>query len=233
MDTLVDILVALFAALTVASLQLGTGTLLLLYHESLGRKVPKKVKRVTSGFIFGSLLFSILTVATAMLVILIVFGGPLKMDGLVFLVSATLAVAIIVLFLYYRRGRNTMLWIPNWVAKYLRRRAAKAEGAAEGIALGMTTALGELPFALIIIIIAANSLLNLPRAGIILAIVVYGIITVMPLMITKMVIRNGKTLAEIQKWRVKNKTFFRIFSGICYIVLALFIMAFKLLEGAW
>ena len=122
-----------------------------------------------------------------------------------------------------------MLWIPDFMAKYFRKRAGKVDTPAEGMALGMTTVLSELPFSVVLILIAAKSLLNLPQAVIILALAGYALITIMPLIVMKMLIRNGTTLAEIQRWRVKNKTYFRIFAGICYVTLAIFIIAFKLL----
>ena len=231
MKELVDILIVALAAVTSASLQLGAGTLLMLYHEGLGRKVPKRVRRITWGYIFGMLLFSILIVAATILIMLIVAGGPLDVDGQILLVSLAIAMSIIVIFLYYRHGKNTILWVPDWIAKYLRKRAGRADTAAEGIALGMTTALGELLFSLPLIMIAANSLLNLPRVVIILAIAGYALIAIMPLLIMKMVIRSGRNLVDIQRWRVKNKTFFRVFIGICYLVIAVFLVAFKLMKG--
>lgn len=230
MEGLVDVLVVMLASLTNASLQLGTGTLLLLYNESLGRKIHKKTRSVTRGFILGSFLFSVLLISTTMLLILLINSHPLVENGLILLSSLALAMAILVIGLYWRRGKNTMLWIPDFVAKYFRKRAGKVDTPIEGAALGMTTVLSELPFSAVLILIAANSLLNLPQATIILALVGYALVTVIPLIIMKLLIRNGTTLAEIQRWRVKNKTFLRIFAGICYITLAVFIIAFKLLE---
>ena len=125
-----------------------------------------------------------------------------------------------------------MLWIPNFMAKYFKKRAGKVDTVAEGMALGMTAALGELPFSLVLVLVAANSLLGLPRAGIIIAIAGYALITVMPLLITKMLIKSGRTLADVQRWRVKNKMFFRIFTGILYLILAIFLVAFKVVKGA-
>lgn len=229
MTEIVDILVILLTAITVASLQLGAGTLLLLYHESLGRKIPKRTKRITWGYIFGVFLFSVLILAATALVILVCKGRPLGENGLIVLASLAILMAVMVLFFYYRKGKNTMLWVPDWVTKYLRKRAEKADTGAEGIALGMMTAFGELLFSIVLIIIAANSLLSLPRALIIIALVGYAVIEVVPLIIIKMVIKSGKNLAAIQRWRVENKTFFKIFTGICYLVVAAFLIAFKIL----
>ena len=232
MEGLVDVLVVMLAGITNASLQLGTGTLLLLYNESLGRKVRKKTRSVTRGFILGSFLFSVLLISTTMLLILLINSHPLVVNGLILLSSLAIAMSVIVIGLYWRRGKNTMLWIPDFMAKYFRKRASKVDTPAEGIALGMTTVLSELPFSAVLILIAANSLLNLPQAVILLALAGYALITVVPLIIMKMLIKNGTTLAEIQRWRVKNKTFLRIFAGICYVALAVFIIAFKLMGVA-
>lgn len=232
MEGLIDVLVVVLASIANANLQLGTGTLLLLYNESLGRKVRKTTRSVTRGFILGSFLFSILLISTTMLLILLINNHPLVENGLILLSSLALAMSIMIIGLYFRRGKNTLLWIPDFMAKYFRKRAGKVDTGTEGMALGMTTILAELPFSAVLIIIAANSLLNLPQTVIILALAGYSLITVMPLIITKMLIKNGTNLAEIQRWRVKNKTFLRIFAGICYITLAIFIIAFKLLERA-
>lgn len=230
MKELTDVLIIAFAALTNAGLQLSAGTLLMLYNESLGKKIKKTTRAVTRGFILGAFLFSMLLVSAAVLTILLVNNHPFGENGLSMASGALLAMSIVAIFLYYRRGKNTMLWIPDFVAKYFRKRAGKADTGAEGIALGMTAVLAELPFSLMLIIIAANSLLNLPQAFIILAIAGYSLVTVMPLMIMKVLIRNGKTLADIQRWRVRNKTFLKIFTGLCYAALAAFVIAFKLLK---
>lgn len=232
MEGLIDVLMVMLASIANANLQIGTGTLLLLYNESLGRKVRKTTRSVTRGFILGSFLFSILLISTTMLLILLINNHPLVENGLILLSSLALAMSIMIIGLYFRRGKNTLLWIPDFMAKYFRKRAGKVDTGTEGMALGMTTILAELPFSAVLIIIAANSLLNLPQAVIILALAGYSLITAMPLIITKMLIKNGTNLAEIQRWRVKNKTFLRIFAGICYITLAIFIIAFKLLERA-
>ena len=220
MENLVDVALIILAAVANSGLQLGAGTLLLLYNESLGRRVR---------FITGAFLLSLLLVSTVMLLILLINSQPFTLEQLPTVAGLALAGAVIVFGLYFRGGKNTMLWIPGWMAKYFKKRAGKADSAAEGMAIGMMAVLGELPFSLILIVIAANSLLNLPQAVIILAIAGYALITVMPLFIMKMLIKSGSSLAEIQRWRVKNKTFFRIFVGICYITIAVFLIAFKIL----
>jgi len=60
-------------------------------------------------------------------------------------------------------------------------------------------------------------------------ILLYTLISIAPLVILKLSIRNGKTVTDIQRWRVKNKNFLRIMSGVGYLVLAGFVFAFKVL----
>ena len=56
------------------------------------------------------------------------------------------------------------------------------------------------------------------------------VIAILPLILTRIMIRRGKTVVDIQKWRVKNKTFLRVVSGVCFVVLAMFIIAFKVMK---
>ena len=230
MEGIVDILAILLAAVAQAFLQLGVGTLLLLYHESMRQNVRKKTRRVTRGFILGVGIFTILLISLAALVILSFMHGPLGNAGLTTVISILILEGILAMLFYYRPGKNTMLWIPDFIAKYLTNRAKRTESGVEGMAIGMTTALGEVLFSAILMFTAANSMLELPLAFLFLAIAGYTLITLMPMISMKVLIRNGKNVAEIQRWRVKNKNFLRIFTGVCYLILAGFLIAFKVMR---
>lgn len=231
MEGLVDILVICLAALVNASLQLELGTLLLLYHESLGKHIRKVTRKLTAFYIIGACFFTMLLMFGTILIILNVCNGQLDRTWLIFCSAIMAIIAVLTLFFYYKPGKNTMLWIPSPVARYLENRAKRTSAAPEGIALGMMTSLGELPFSIILIVIAANSIINLPQEFTILAVAVYALISVMPLIITKMLIKSGRTVVDIQRWRVKNKNFLKVFSVICYITLAAFVVVFKVLEN--
>ncbi|MBQ7040618.1 hypothetical protein IJN73_00935, partial [Candidatus Saccharibacteria bacterium] len=76
MENLVDVALIILAAVANSGLQLGAGTLLLLYNESLGRRVRRTTRQVTRGFITGAFLLSLLLVSTVMLLILLINSQP-------------------------------------------------------------------------------------------------------------------------------------------------------------
>ena len=62
-----------------------------------------------------------------------------------------------------------------------------------------------------------------------MAALIYTAIAVSPLVVLRLGIRSGKTLADAQKWRRQNKTFFRILSGVGFLTLAVFLVAFEVM----
>lgn len=213
-------------------LQLGAGALLLLYHASLGKHIKKKTRQLASQYILGNALLTMLSVAAVSFIILVVNQGELGTLPLMILVGALAALAIAAWAFYYRRGRSTELWLPRTVSRYISRRAKKTESSTEAFSLGMLTCFAEMPFTLILIVVAANSVLALPQAEQILAIALYTLLSVLPLAVMRLMVRRGETVADIQKWRIKNKNFLKIMTGIGFLTLALFIVAFKVMTEA-
>ena len=72
-----------------------------------------------------------------------------------------------------------------------------------------------MPFSLILSVVAANSILVLPELWQITMILVYTMIAISPLVILRLCIRRGQTVADVQKWRTKNKLFLK-FLDIAY-----------------
>ena len=107
-----------------------------------------------------------------------------------------------------------------------------AENNIESFSLGLLVSIAEAPFSLALIAVAADSLLSLPNYLQIIMLAAYIIIAILPLVVTRVFVRHGKTIVDIQRWRIKNKLFFRIITGIGFITLALFIAAFEFL-GAY
>lgn len=227
-----DFYVVLLAGAVHAMLQLGAGALLLLYHASLGKHIKKKTRQLASQYILGNALLTMLSVAAVSFIILVVNQGELGTLPLMILVGALAALAIAAWAFYYRRGRSTELWLPRTVSRYISRRAKKTESSTEAFSLGMLTCFAEMPFTLILIVVAANSVLALPQAEQILAIALYTLLSVLPLAVMRLMVRRGETVADIQKWRIKNKNFLKIMTGIGFLTLALFIVAFKVMTEA-
>ena len=79
-------------------------------------------------------------------------------------------------------------------------------------------------------VVAANSILGLPSEQQLLAVAIYTIITILPPLILRGAVRKGKTVVEIQRWRVKHKNFFRVVTGVGFLVLSGFLFAFEVLK---
>ena len=235
MSVFVSLGIIIFSALICALLQLSLGTLLLLYHSSLGRFVKKKTKSLASSFISGVCLMSFLFLATSTFLSFALFSSPLSKFLLSIYVGVLLALALITWFLYFRPGKSkkesTELWLPKKISRFIDSRAKITNNNSEAFSLGLLTVFGELPFTFILFLLSGASLLELPENFEILALVFFSVLSVLPLIVLRLAIRKGKTVVEIQRFRVKNKFFFKTLIGFCFLILAAFIFSFELLGG--
>lgn len=227
MSFLVDFGIVILAALVHATLQLNVGGLLLLYHASLGKNVTKKTQVLASNFILGVASMACLGLMAAAFVVLGFFGGELGLTEISLLTGLTFALAIIVWFVYYRCGYSTELWLPKSVIRFVNERARKTNSRVEAFSLGMLTCLAELPFSAILVVLAADAFLKLSPMLQLMAILLYVTVAVMPLLACRIAIKKGKTVAKVQRWRVKNQRFLKIFAGVGFVVLGVFLIAFK------
>lgn len=218
------------AAVIHATLQLELGALLLLYHASIGKHVRKKTKHLVSSYISGIGTLVLLSLAAVAFVLDRYFGKALYAEELMVIVGMLVALAIASWMFYYRRGRSTELWLPRSVARFIDKRAKLTNSNTEAFSLGLLTSLAEMPFTLILLVVAANSVLNLPYLHQLIAVAGYTIIAILPSVILRLAIRKGQTVVDIQRWRVKHKTFFRVLTGVGFLVLAFFIFSFEVLS---
>lgn len=218
------------AAVIHATLQLELGALLLLYHASIGKHVRKKTKHLVSSYISGIGTLILLGLAAVAFVFDRYFGKALYAEELMIIVGMLVALAVASWMFYYRRGRSTELWLPRSVARFIDKRAKLTNSNTEAFSLGLLTSLAEMPFTLILLVVAANSILDLPYLHQLLAVAGYTIIAILPSVILRLAIRKGQTVVDIQRWRVKHKTFFRVLTGVGFLVLAFFIFSFEVLS---
>jgi hypothetical protein len=68
-----DLFVVLLAGVVHAMLQLGIGTLLILYHASLGKHISLKTRGLVTNYIFGNALLTGLAVSAAGFIIYIIW----------------------------------------------------------------------------------------------------------------------------------------------------------------
>ena len=83
---------------------------------------------------------------------------------------------------------------------------------------------------IILFLVVADSLLRLPSWQQIGMLFTYVAIATFPLFFLRLAVRHGRTVVEIQKWRLKNKIFLKILSGTLFMTLAVFLMGFRILQ---
>ncbi len=209
------------------SLQLQLGSLLLLYHASLGKHIRVKTRQLVGSYIAGIGTLVLCSLLAMCFTMDRFFGSSLYPEEMLIVIMMLLALAVIVWVFYYRRGKSTELWLPRSVARYIDKRAKTTTSNTEAFSLGLLTCFAEAPFVLPLFVVASNSVLGLPFEWQLLAVALYTIIAILPGLIMRTVVRRGQTIVDIQRWRVKHKSFFRFLSGFGFIVLALFLFAFE------
>ena len=217
------------AAIVHASLQLEVGALMLLYHASLGKHIKKKTRNLVSNYILGSALLVVLFLSTIIFLIATFTNGSLSTKSLAILAAVLLMLAISIWLFYYRSRQTTELWLPKSISRYINRRAKLTESNIEAFSLGMLTTFAEMPFSIVLMIVAGNSVVLLPFEWQFLSVLGYAFVAILPLFILRVSIRRGNTVVDVQKWRLKNKNIFKVLSGTLFLTLAIFIIAFKVL----
>lgn len=222
--------VIVLAALAHATLQMNLGSLLLLYHESLGKHIKKRTKFLVSNYIFGVFFLVLTSLAATAYFVFLFFGANLSTICLVVLAVVLVALTLCIWLFYYRTGRSTELWLPKPVAKYIMKRAKHTDSNIEAFALGLLASFAEAPFFIVLMLITADSLLKLSMPLQIAMLTIYTVIALLPLVILRLAVRHGKTVVEIQKWRLNNKNFLKALSGTLFITLAIFLLAFRIIQ---
>lgn len=233
MEVYISLSIIVLGGLVTASLQLPLGTLLLLYHASLGKNVRAKTKKLASSFIAGSTLMNFLLLGTTLFLVLTLSpGGVFPYPVYVILFGLLIALGIVAWLFYYRRKGSTELWVPRHLARYIDSRAKSTNDSHEAFSLGLLVPLSEILFTLPLLFLSADAILHLSTIYQAVGLVIFTVFGTLPLLILRAFIRKGRNVAEVQRWRLKNKTFFRFFTGMGFMILAIFILAFIILKGA-
>lgn len=230
MDMVIPFSEVFLAAVIHATLQLELGALLLLYHASLGKHVRKKTRNLVDSYISGIGMLVFLAVAATAFILSRVFGTELYAEEILIVVGMLVALAIAAWAFYYRRGKSTELWLPRTVARFIDKRAKETNSNTEAFSLGVLTSLAEMPWTMVLLVVAGNSIIVLPAGYQLLAVAMYTIITIIPPVALRLAIRKGQTVVDIQRWRVKHKSFMRVITGVGFLVLGFFIFAFEVLK---
>jgi len=219
-----------FAALIHASFQLSVSVLTILSGHSIGAEhSQEKLFRLTTSFLFGAGLMTILLLASISFIILNIFGSNTPQIVWAGSCGLLFGVAVSVWMFYYRREKGTMLWIPRNIAKFLADRTRKTKTSSESFSLGMSSIVGEILFIIAPLIISGLVLIQLPPVWQFVGVIIYTIISLLSLTIVWVLIGSGHTLGRIQKWREDNKYFLQFTAGAGLIILSFFVYVYEIL----
>ena len=226
MSDLLCIATIVLAGLVQASLQLSLGGLILLYHASMGHHRRRKTRFLAKNYIIGAAVISFLMVCALGFLISSLFDGALKTEYLTVCVGIFLASALVMWFFYFRRGKNTELWLPRAFTRYINRRPKATNDNIEAFSLGMLSSFAEMPLSIALYFVVANCILSLSAQYQILAVLGYTLMSVFPLCILKLRVKTGQNVVDFQKSRIRNKAYLRIISGSGFAVLAAFVWVY-------
>ncbi|MBC7868655.1 hypothetical protein H7X69_00545 [Candidatus Saccharibacteria bacterium] len=218
------------AALIHASFQLSVSVLTLLGGHAIGaKKSQAKVLRLTTSFVFGVGVMTVLLLSFVSLVLLDVFGGQTPQVVWAIGCGLLFGVGVAVWLFYYRRAKGTSLWIPRPIASYLHERTKATGRSAEAFSLGLTSVLGELIFIIAPIAISALVLIQLSPVWQLVGIATYAVISLLSLTIIWVLIGSGHKLSHIQEWREANKYFLQFAAGSGLIILGFYVYVVEVL----
>ena len=225
MDIITSLAIVVFAALIHASFQLSVSVLTLLSGHTIGAKKSRaRVLSLTSSYVAGAGIMTLLLLAFISLMFLHIFGVDVPLLLWAVVSGLVLGVGIAVWLFYYRKGKTgTELWIPRAFAKYLTDRSKATHHSAEAFGLGLTSVIAELLFIIPCLTIAALIIINLPTGWQLIALAAYTIISLAGLLLVWSLVGSGKSLSSIQKWREKNKRFLQFSAGSALVILGFFV----------
>jgi len=219
-----------FAALIHASFQLSVSVLVFLSSHTLGAKHSQaKLLRLTTSFVIGAGIMTILLLSFVSLVVLSLLGTNISPLAWAVACGMLVGIAISVWMFYYRREKGTTLWIPRGMAEYLTERTKSTKLSAEAFGLGLSSVFGELLFIIAPLTVAALVLVQLPSIWQLVGIAIYAVISLLSLLIVWVLISSGHKLSSIQKWRESNKYFLQFTAGSGLIILSIFVYTSQVL----
>jgi hypothetical protein len=223
MDIVSSLAIIALAALIHTSFQLSVSVLTLLNgHSIVAKHSQAKVLRLTSSFVFGVGVMTILLLSFLSIVFLDAFNGNTPNIAWAMVCGLLLGVGLAVWLFYYRRQKGTSLWVPRPMAEYLNERTKATTHSSEAFSLGLSSVIGELVFIIAPLAVSALVLIQLPAVWQLVGIGVYAVISMLSLVVIWALIGGGHKLSDIQKWRENNKYFMQFAAGSGLLILGFF-----------
>ena len=216
-------LLVLGAVFVHACFQLSVSVLTLLSSHTIGRRLPNtRLMSLTFWYIVGVVASLALLQIAAIALMRTLMSHDHVLASWVTLTILPVVALLVALF-YYRRGQGTKLWLPKSAAEYITGRAKKTRSSVEAFALGTTTTLTELPFAIAPIIVSAYAFQAFPSDWWWRLALGYGLVVGLPLVFVALYLSSGHKLSTVQKWREDAKNFLKWTSAGALLLLTIYI----------
>ena len=227
MSVFISLGIVLAAMLIQAFLQLTPSVFTIFYHYALGKTSKKKADDQSLSFILGVEIFIAITFLITYIIIAFFIAEKDFMNSIFLWILSGIffAEGIFILCCYFKNGKKskstTKLFIPRSIAKSFIFRVEHTKNRSDTIALGFITAASELLFTLPLFIISSIQIFKLSRNSGFIFIIAYIIIATLPLFAIRTAYRTDHNFAEIQRFRVKRKLFFRLILSLGFIAISI------------
>jgi hypothetical protein len=211
-----------------ACFQLSVSVLTLLSSHTIGRRLPNaRLLSLNFWYIFGCI---VMITLLQLSVIVLLRLGMTHSATITTVVTLSLVplVALLVVLLYYRRGRGTQLWLPRPAAQYITDRAKRTKSSVEAFTLGMATVVTELPFAIAPLAIVAFALQGFRVDRWFTMSLGYSLAVCAPLIFVAFYLSSGHKISSIQRWREDSKGFLKWTSASALLILTAYIAVLQI-----
>lgn len=236
MNTIISLGIIISAMLILSMLQLIPGVFAIFYHYALGKTSRKKANKFGLFFIVGIISFALLVfILTYCLACLLskqsTFLNELCINWV--LIGIFIAVGLSFFFFYYRKGSGTKLFISRNISNCYQASSKKVKTSSDAFLLGFISGMPELPFSLPLFFIISACLINLIDNLLIHIIVI--LLTAISVSVSSFITLGyynaDYNLANIERFRTKNKSFFKTIISLIYFLIVLLIIVFRIIHA--
>jgi len=227
MSFFISLGIIFLAMLIQVFLQLSPSIFTIFYHYASGKKSRRVADDFTIFYMIGLEIFAAIIFMLVYAAFFNLFISENNISTTIFpwiMAGIMIALSIVSFFFYFKKSRDTKLFLSRKVASKLLATSKGIKNRSDAFMLGLAAGTFELIFTLplyIIVTVAVMEIDSFPRQ--ILGFL-YCLITTLPTIIYFVAFHSGYNLADIERSRIKNKTFFRTIIALCYLALAFLIM---------
>lgn len=235
MSVLTSLGILILALFACGFLRLVPSIFAIFYHYASAKNSRDNTLKLSSFFIVGRMMMTmvILFVIYFALYHFLLDNPLLDINIFYWVIAGILALLSIFLFcFYYRRGKGTQLFIGRKIAASVTKKAREAKKPSDIFVLGMTAGIFELIFVLPIYVVVILEIINFESDNILYQPLLYFVFVIFSMSSTFAVrgqfYRKHKNLAELHRTQVKSRTFYRIMLSASFLLLAAFIVTFRI-----